>query len=116
MGDLFAEADSGAPLPLVAMGPRERTQADYSGTGLTTGPHPMAYARKKLDELDVWRATDLEQATTGMRLRVAGLVTCRQRPGTAKGFVFVSLEDETPDQVVPGKRGVVGPLRATSRP
>jgi error-prone DNA polymerase len=94
-GDLFAEADSDAAVPLAPMNPRERTQTDYSGMGLTTGPHPVALIRAQFDAENVWRAVDLEQAKTGMRVRVAGLVICRQRPGTAKGFVFVSLEDET---------------------
>src|ERR1700719_3540257 len=77
------------------MSPSERTQADYSGTGLTTGPHPMALIRQRMDAEQVWRASDLEQATTGTLVRIAGLVICRQRPGTAKGFVFISFEDET---------------------
>ena len=91
--DLFAFAESAAPLPLEPMPPIERTRADFSGTGLTTGPHPMAYLRAQLP--DVWRAADLPQARTGTLLRIAGQVICRQRPGTAKGFVFISLEDET---------------------
>ncbi len=71
----------------------ERLRADYSGMQLTTGPHPMALIRDKLP--DVWRACDLPRATNGQTVRIAGNVICRQRPGTAKGFVFVSLEDET---------------------
>jgi error-prone DNA polymerase len=95
-GDLFATANDEAPLPLAPMNPVERTQADYSGTGLSTGPHPMALIRDRLNEEEcVWRAADLEQAATGTILRIAGLVICRQRPGTAKGFVFISVEDET---------------------
>ena len=94
--DLFATADELTPLPLIPMNPAERTQADYSGTGLTTGPHPMALLRAQIGEPDnLWRAAELEQANTGTLLRIAGMVICRQRPGTAKGFVFVSLEDET---------------------
>jgi error-prone DNA polymerase len=91
--DLFAFAESATRLPLAPMQPIERTRADFRGTGLTTGPHPMAYLRPRLPE--VWRAADLPQARTGTLLRIAGQVICRQRPGTAKGFVFISLEDET---------------------
>ena len=55
----------------------------------------MALVRQQLDDEQVWRASELNEAKTGTPLRIAGLVICRQRPGTAKGFVFVSLEDET---------------------
>lgn len=71
----------------------ERLRADFTGLDLTTGTHPMALVRARLP--DVWRAADLPLATDGDRLTVAGSVICRQRPGTAKGFVFISLEDET---------------------
>ena len=72
------------------------SQADYTNTGLTTGPHPMLWIREQLAEDEqVWRASDLEHAAHGTRLRIGGMVICRQRPGTAKGFVFISLEDET---------------------
>jgi error-prone DNA polymerase len=71
----------------------ERIQADFSGTNLTVGKHPMALLRSRLP--DVCRAADLAGRKHGMRVRIAGNVICRQRPGTAKGFVFVSLEDET---------------------
>jgi len=60
---------------------------------LTTGPHPMKLLRQSLP--NIWRAIDLVQARHGATVRIAGNVICRQRPGTAKGFVFVSLEDET---------------------
>jgi error-prone DNA polymerase len=94
--DLFAWRDSAAPLPLAPMTPLERTNADYAGTGLTTGAHPMRHLRGQWPAAQpVWRAADLEQAAHGDWVRIAGLVICRQRPGTAKGFVFVSLEDET---------------------
>jgi error-prone DNA polymerase len=94
--DLFAHSESPLPPPLQQMDARERLRADYSGTGLTTGPHPMTLVRERVKEEQlVWSAADLEQAANGTLLRVAGLVICRQRPGTAKGYVFVSLEDET---------------------
>ncbi len=79
--------------PLAAMTLPERVQADYEGMNLTTGPHPMMLVREQLP--NVWRASDLAQARHGSTVQIAGNVICRQRPGTAKGFVFVSLEDET---------------------
>jgi error-prone DNA polymerase len=82
-----------AELPLAPMDERERLEADFAGTGVTTGRHPMALIRDSIP--DVWRACDLEGAEAGQIVRIAGQVICRQRPGTAKGIVFVSLEDET---------------------
>lgn len=73
----------------------ERLHADYAGMGLTIGPHPMALRREELALRGVLRASDLPQAKNGRRVRVAGMVITRQRPGTAKGFVFLTLEDET---------------------
>ncbi|PYI74651.1 MAG: error-prone DNA polymerase, partial [Verrucomicrobia bacterium] len=67
--------------------------ADYQTMDLTVGPHPMKLVREQLP--NVWRAIDLAQAKHGSSIRIAGNVICRQRPGTAKGFVFISLEDET---------------------
>ena len=91
--DLFASVENSPAVPLRAMSPIERVNADYAGTSLTTGPHPMALLRAKVPHL--WRAADLEQARHGERVVIGGAVICRQRPGTAKGFVFVSVEDET---------------------
>ena len=73
----------------------ERVVADYAGTGLTVGRHPMALRRENLATRGVMRAIDLHAARQGRRVRVAGMVITRQRPGTAKGFVFFTLEDET---------------------
>ena len=73
----------------------ERLVADYAGTGLTIGPHPMALRRDELAMRGVLRAIELPKAQAGRRVRVAGMVITRQRPGTAKGFVFLTLEDET---------------------
>jgi error-prone DNA polymerase len=73
----------------------ERLLADYAGTGITLGRHPMAMRRSELGARGVVRAADLAQHMDGERVRVAGSVIVRQRPGTAKGFVFLSLEDET---------------------
>ncbi|MEO7300165.1 MAG: error-prone DNA polymerase [Verrucomicrobiota bacterium] len=81
--------------PLIPMNPTERLQADYAGTNLTTGAHPMALLRKNLELENIWRACDLPGAKQGQTIRIAGNVICRQRPGTAKGFVFITLEDET---------------------
>jgi error-prone DNA polymerase len=80
--------------PLKPMASAERLEADFATMQLTIGPHPMAYLRPSLPD-DLWRSIDLPLAENGIRLRVAGLTICRQRPGTAKGFVFISLEDET---------------------
>ena len=79
--------------PLAPMSYPERIQADFAGMHLTTGAHPMALLRSRLQ--GILRAVDLPAATHGSTVRIAGNVICRQRPGTAKGFVFVSLEDET---------------------
>lgn len=84
---------STATTPLVRMTVQERVNADYATMGLTTGPHPMKLLRDRLP--NIWRAMDLKQAKHGSTIQIAGNVICRQRPGTAKGFVFVSLEDET---------------------
>lgn len=73
----------------------ERIVADYAGTGLTIGRHPMALKRDELSMRGILPARDLYQTRQGRRVRVAGMVITRQRPGTAKGFVFLTLEDET---------------------
>jgi error-prone DNA polymerase len=90
-------AEDGVPgyndVPLARMTLPERVQADYETMSLTTGPHPMKLLRAELP--DAWRAADLMQAGHGATVQIAGNVICRQRPGTAKGFVFISLEDET---------------------
>jgi error-prone DNA polymerase len=81
--------------PLARMSDDERLVADFRGTGLTVGPHPMAYRRAELNALGVKRASELEKLPHGKFVRAAGCVIARQRPGTANGFVFLSLEDET---------------------
>jgi error-prone DNA polymerase len=73
----------------------ERVVADYAGTGLTIGSHPMALRRPELALRGVLRSVDLPKGRAGRRVRVAGAVITRQRPGTAKGMVFLTLEDET---------------------
>lgn len=77
------------------MSEEERLVADYAGTGLTLGPHPLSFRRHELSMRGVLRAIDLPRARAGRRVRTAGMVITRQRPGTAKGFVFLTLEDET---------------------
>jgi error-prone DNA polymerase len=79
--------------PLAAMTLPERVNADYATMNLTTGPHPMKLLREQLP--NIWRAIDLPSARHGATVQIAGNVICRQRPGTAKGFVFISLEDES---------------------
>jgi error-prone DNA polymerase len=81
--------------PLKPMTEAERLVADYAGMGLSTGRHPMALRRDELAMRGILRASDLHTARQGRRVRVAGMVITRQRPGTAKGFVFLTLEDET---------------------
>ena len=128
-GELFAKGDDansqlptphsqaeGAKSPLVPMSPPERLMADYAGTSLTIGPHPLALRRAELALRGVLRASDLPRGHHGRRVRVAGAVITRQRPGTAKGFVFLTLEDETgianvivrPDLFSEQKQAIVG--------
>jgi error-prone DNA polymerase len=81
--------------PLYRMETEERLVADYHGTGLTVGPHPMAYQRKALRSMGILSAAELREMPHGKPAVVAGCVITRQRPGTAKGLIFVTLEDET---------------------
>lgn len=93
--DLFAgvEEPDASLSPLEIMTHLERLRADYRGTGVTVGSHPMRAIREQLP--NVWKAADLANTPNGTRVKVAGQSICRQRPGTAKGFVFISLEDES---------------------
>jgi error-prone DNA polymerase len=81
--------------PLKMMNDEERLVADFRGTGMTVGPHPMAYHRPGMANMGVRSAIELANLPSGRKVRTAGCVIARQRPGTAKGFVFLSLEDET---------------------
>jgi error-prone DNA polymerase len=81
--------------PLREMDLGERMQSDLLGTGMTVGPHPMKLYRAALEARGVRRAMDLPRMEDGEWVKVAGAVICRQRPGTAKGFMFLTLEDET---------------------
>ena len=87
------EEDELQPLP--SMSDTERLVADYSGTGLTVGRHPMQFRREALRAHGILAAADLQQKPDGAWVRSAGCVIARQRPGTAKGFLFVSMEDES---------------------
>jgi len=87
--------DDSETQPLEQMNIEERMVADYAGTGLTVGKHPMHYRRAALRSLRVLSAEELRCCKDGEYVRTAGCVIARQRPGTAKGFVFLSMEDET---------------------
>jgi error-prone DNA polymerase len=87
------EKDGNSPLQQMTL--TERVDADFRGTGLTIGKHPVAYHRGELKKLKALRAIDIRKLRNGTLVKVAGWVIVRQRPGTAKGFMFLSLEDET---------------------
>jgi error-prone DNA polymerase len=76
-------------------GEGENIVADYASVGLTLGRHPLALLRARLRGRRIASAEDIRRTPHGKRVRVAGIVTGRQRPGTASGVVFVTLEDET---------------------
>ncbi len=95
-GPLFAGLpDAEQPSPLEQMNVKERLHADFFGTGLTVGRHPMSYYRPDMDRLGVLPANALPHIRNGAVVKVAGAIIVRQRPGTAHGFLFLSLEDET---------------------
>jgi error-prone DNA polymerase len=81
--------------PLDDMTEVERMMSDYANTGMTIGHHPMALVRKELADQGVQSAQSLQKLRHGCRVITAGSVIVRQRPMTAKGFLFLSLEDET---------------------
>ncbi len=87
--------DSSETLPLQQMSTEERLVADYARTGLTLGKHPMHYRRPELRRQSVLSAEELRRCRDGNYVKTAGCVIARQRPGTAKGFIFLSMEDET---------------------
>ena len=95
-GPLLEEAPGlDANSPLRPMDPFERLETDYTATGVNLGRHPMAYCRAEMDRRRVTPAARLARLRDGMVVRVAGCVIVRQRPGTANGFLFLSMEDET---------------------
>jgi error-prone DNA polymerase len=98
VGPLLRQAETASPpslSPLRRMQTEERLVADYAGTGLTTGPHPLAYRRTELRRMGVLSACELQGQPDGVYVLAAGSIIARQRPGTALGFIFLSMEDET---------------------
>ena len=83
------------PSPLPEMAPEEETSADYETAAMTAGPHLLAHWRETLRSKGILSAAELSRLPDGRRVTMAGAVIVRQRPGTAKGFVFLTLEDET---------------------
>ncbi len=114
-GPLFADLSTATPSPLEEMTPMEETAADFAIASITTGPHPMEYYRRALDRRRVVTAAALPDRPAGRRVRTAGSVIVRQRPGTARGLLFLTLEDETgmsqaivmPDQLKKHRRTIV---------
>ena len=94
-GPLALFPESRVPPHLPAFAPPELTEADYRLTGLSLNGHPMRHLRALLAPNGVRSARELHTMKDGEAVAHAGLVICRQRPGTAKGFVFLTLEDET---------------------
>jgi error-prone DNA polymerase len=96
VGPLLKEAAGvSVASPLRQMSTEERIVADYGGTGVTVGHHPMAYRRETLRRQRILSAAELGMRRSGEYVRAAGCVIARQRPGTASGFIFLSMEDET---------------------
>ncbi|HEV7487437.1 MAG TPA: error-prone DNA polymerase [Thermoanaerobaculia bacterium] len=94
-GELFESAAQDAASPLDEMSAGEETLADYASADLTAGPHLLTHFRPQLKRDGVYTAMQLKKLPNGKRVATAGAVIVRQRPGTAKGFVFLTLEDET---------------------
>ena len=98
-GPLFRDttetAEPVSSSPLRQMRTNERLVADYAGTGLTTGRHPMAFRRAHMRSQGIQSAKELRERRDGEYVTSAGCVIARQRPGTALGFIFLSMEDET---------------------
>jgi error-prone DNA polymerase len=94
-GPLLDRLPDPEPSPLPEMTPVEEVQADYGGAQLTLGPHPVSYMRELLAKKGVTPAAGLAALPNGARVRTAGSVIVRQRPSTAKGLLFLTLEDET---------------------
>lgn len=94
---LFDDVEESIQTPTVIepMTMAQTVQSDYATTGLSLTAHPIEFARQQLDQLRCRRATDLPNLRSGQYVRVAGLVLLRQRPETAKGVTFVTIEDET---------------------
>ena len=87
--------DEEIPVSLTRMSPLEEVYTDYETTGVSLKGHPIGFYREKLAQLRVTPANELTNVSNGRFIRVAGLILLRQRPGTAKGITFVTMEDET---------------------
>jgi error-prone DNA polymerase len=94
-GPLFEDEPDRSPSPLAEMKPVDEMLADFDGTGLTTGAHPLAHLRRQLSAQGIVPAALLERMEPGQTVKIAGSVIVRQRPGTAKGILFITIEDET---------------------
>jgi len=93
---LLRDAPIQETLPLLAQPSEgEDLVADYRSLGLTLGRHPLALLRRRLQRMRLASAEELKAMPNGKHAKTAGIVTCRQRPGTAQGVIFVTLEDET---------------------
>ena len=92
---LQSVADDPDTSPLEPMTPSQRVYSDFRRSGLTIGKHPMSFRREVLNATGVLANSAVKQQPNGKQVQVAGYVITRQRPGTAKSFVFLSLEDET---------------------
>ena len=106
-------APAEVPSPLQPMNPIERLRADFAGSGLSIGAHPMRFYREQLDRMRVTTVAAMKHRLNGCRISVAGMIICRQQPQTAKGFVFLSLEDETGIVNIILKPDVFARLRVT---
>ena len=94
--DLMRDAPVKEILPIIPAAPEgEEILADYHSTGLTLRRHPLALLRPKLAKMNLRSAVELDNCPPGRLVRTTGIVTCRQRPGSANGVMFVTLEDET---------------------
>ncbi len=118
-GPLFADLEiESSDAPLERMTHEERIVADYRVSGMTTGPHPMFYNRSELNQMGVTTAVRLKSVSNEKRVTVAGYAIITQRPGTANGMLFQSLEDETGIAnvaVMPHLCKRFGPLLSESR-
>ncbi|MDL1950427.1 DNA polymerase III subunit alpha [Acidobacteria bacterium ACD] len=94
-GELYQALEDRSPSPLPEMSSFEETVADYVSTGLTTGPHVLAHLRPALTRRGVLSVAEVSRQPDGAWVKTGGAVIVRQRPGTAHGFVFLSIEDET---------------------
>ena len=87
------ESEGSIELPRMTAG--EHVIQDYASTSLSLKAHPVSFVRLKLNQLQVTPTSSLSRMKNGMPVKVCGLITVRQRPGTAKGVLFITLEDET---------------------